>query len=104
MKISIRKEKYIKLAHVMTHPLRYRIIQTLKETKKPLYIAQISKDLGLNRKLVSFHLSTLLKNGLVENKYRLKREAAGGRDEKPMMVNYYKLTEKAKKISSLFNL
>ncbi|HID02902.1 MAG TPA: ArsR family transcriptional regulator, partial [Desulfobacterales bacterium] len=25
--------------------------------------------MGLNRKLVSFHLSTLLKNGLVENKY-----------------------------------
>ncbi len=104
MKISIRKEKYIKFAHVMTHPLRYRIVQILKETKKPLYIAQISKDLGLNRKLVSFHLATLLKNGLVENKYKLKQGTTGGKDEKPMVVNYYKLTEKAKKIISLFDL
>lgn len=104
MKISVRKEKLVKFAHVMMHPLRYQIVRKLKGAKKPLYIAQIAKDLGVNRKLISFHLSTLLQNGLVEGEYRLSRELASGKSGKPVVVNYYKLTKKAERIISLFNL
>lgn len=104
--MSIRKEKYLDSAYVMLHPIRYRITKLLKESSKPLYVAQIAKKLGMSdkRKLISFHLSVLSEHGLVKSKYNVRGGPSTDTEGHPIVVNYYHLTKKAKDTISTFNL
>jgi DNA-binding transcriptional ArsR family regulator len=56
-------------AHVLLHPIRYRIVQLLAE--KPMHINEISKAMGEERRLVSYHLLTLEEDGFVSSKYEI---------------------------------
>ena len=56
-------------AHVLLHPIRYRIVQLLAE--KPMHINEISKAMGEERRLVSYHLLTLEEYGFVSSKYEI---------------------------------
>jgi DNA-binding transcriptional ArsR family regulator len=43
--------------HIFLHPVRYRIMELLAE--KPMYINALSSALGMERRLVAYHLATL---------------------------------------------
>lgn len=94
------------LLHVATHPIRYKIVKLL-EKKQPLYIAQIVDGLGkagesgnVDRKLVSFHLMTLEKYGLIDSDLRTVESSAGN----PVAARYFTLTEAGRKVLSQIKL
>ena len=59
----------VKDAHVLLHPIRFRIIELLAE--KSMHINGISKAMGEERRLVSYHLLTLEECGFVNSKYEI---------------------------------
>lgn len=60
----------VKDAHVLLHPIRFRIVELLAE--KPMHINAISKALEEEKKrLVSYHLHILEEHGLVSSKYEI---------------------------------
>jgi len=63
------EEDLVKDAHVLLHPIRYRIVELLVE--KPMHINLISKAMGEERRLVSYHLLTLEEHGFVNSKYEI---------------------------------
>lgn len=78
--------------YVLSHPVRAAIIQVLRE-KERAYIAQIAQELGLEDRLVSFHLSVLSTSGFVESEYGLSNPQV----QPPRAVRYYCLTPKVDK-------
>jgi len=63
------EEDLVNDAHVLLHPIRYKIVQLLAE--KPMHINEISKAMGEERRLVSYHLLTLEEYGYVSSKYEI---------------------------------
>lgn len=62
--------KLVKEAHVLFHPLRFRIVELLAE--KPRHINEISRALkNEKRRLVTYHLHILEEHGLVDSKYEI---------------------------------
>ena len=59
----------VKEAHVLLHPIRFRIVELL--IKAPLHINAISKVMGEERRLVSYHLMSLEEAGFVDSKYEI---------------------------------
>ena len=87
-----------KLKYIMMHPMRARIIQTLKNSKKPMYISQIANEVGVDRKLVSYHLLTLLQHDIVTGDYGLRRGPPIDEEGRPIVVRYYSLTKRAQSV------
>jgi DNA-binding transcriptional ArsR family regulator len=63
------EDKLVKEAHVLLHPIRFRIVQLLAE--KSMHINEISKAMGEERRIVSYHLLTLEEYGFVNSKYEI---------------------------------
>jgi predicted transcriptional regulator len=63
------EDRLVAEAHVLLHPIRFRIVELLAE--KPMHISEISKVLGDDRRLVSYHLLTLEEYGFVSSKYEI---------------------------------
>ena len=61
--------KLLEEAHVLLHPTRYRIVELLMA--QPMHINGISKALGEERRLVSYHLLALEECGFVKSKYEI---------------------------------
>jgi DNA-binding transcriptional ArsR family regulator len=61
------KDSLVMDAHVLFHPIRFRIVELLAE--KPRYINELSKALGEDRRHVSYHLRTLEEYGFVSSRY-----------------------------------
>lgn len=80
-----------KLIHVMTHPVRNKIIKLLKDDPETLYITQIAKKLDISNRLASFHLVSLLQYGLVDGTWAVSEipQSPG------KAVKHYNLTDKA---------
>ncbi len=62
-------EELVADAHVLLHPIRFRIVKLLAQ--EPRHINGISKALGEERRLVSYHLLTLEEFGFVESRYEI---------------------------------
>ena len=62
-------DRLVEDAHVFLHPIRFRIVELLAE--KPMHINEISKAMGEERRLVSYHLLMLEKYGFVSSKYEM---------------------------------
>lgn len=77
--------------HLLTHSLRYAIVQLLSESG-PMFIGQVADKLKVNPRLVSFHLATLLDNGFVEGEWKVSKFPSS----KGKAVKEYKLTDKGK--------
>lgn len=82
------EEKLIKEAHVLLHPIRFRIVELLVE--KPMHINAISKALGEERRLVSYHLLALEESGFVNSKYEISENPKS----KGKAIRKYWVTEK----------
>jgi len=76
--------------HILTHPLRFRIIETLRKFGEPMFIGQIAEALKADPRLVSFHLATMLEYGFVEGEWKVSSLPRS----KGKAVKYYKLTPK----------
>jgi predicted transcriptional regulator len=63
------EDKLVKEAHVILHPIRFRIVELLSE--KPMHVSEISKTLGEERRLISYHLDTLEEYGFVTSKHEI---------------------------------
>ncbi|MBE0517553.1 MAG: winged helix-turn-helix transcriptional regulator [Methanophagales archaeon] len=63
------KDSLVRDAHVLLHPIRFRIAELLAE--KPMHINEIAKAMGEERRLVSYHLLTLEEYGFVSSKYEI---------------------------------
>jgi predicted transcriptional regulator len=88
------KDKLVKDAHVLLHPIRFRIIELLAE--KPLHINGISKAMGEERRLVSYHLLTLEEFGFVNSRYEIS-ESPKSRGK---AIRKYWVTDKVKEVIS----
>ena len=61
--------KLLEDAHVLLHPTRYRIVELLAE--KPMHIDALATALGMEKRLVSYHLLKLEEHGFVTREYEL---------------------------------
>jgi DNA-binding transcriptional ArsR family regulator len=96
--VEVGASEAAKLRYIMAHPMRAKIIQTLIKAGKAMYIAQIADEIGVDRKLVSYHLLTLLQHGIVSGRYALRGGPPRDEEGRPIIVRYYELTPKAKSI------
>jgi DNA-binding transcriptional ArsR family regulator len=76
---------------IVSQPTRLKILHTLTRTKK-VYASNLAQDLGLERKIISFHLNALEKAGLVKSEFGLTE------DKRPAAVRYYEITPKGTEI------
>lgn len=66
------EDQLILKAHVLVHPIRFRIVELLREN--PMHINSISKALGEERRLVSYHLQILETYGFLSSKYEISEQ------------------------------
>ena len=78
--------------YVATHPVRSNILNRLESQK--MYASKLEEKIGVDRKIISFHLSKLEKAGLVASEYGLMTSSK----TRPMAVRYYSLTSEGEKI------
>lgn len=86
----------ILLIHIVTHPTRARIIKELGENEN--HASHLSRKLGVDRRVIRFHLSILVRNGFIDSELK----------EMPNIPNIYAarvywLTEKGKEFLDLLN-
>ena len=80
--------------HALLHPIRYRIVERIAE--KPMHINEISKALGEERRLVSYHLLTLEEHGFLNSKYEISEDAKS----KGKAIRKYHVTGKVEEVIS----
>jgi predicted transcriptional regulator len=88
------EEGLVKDAHVLLHPIRFRIIELLMEN--PLHINGISKAMGEERRLISYHLLTLEEHGFVNSTYEISEAPKS----KGKAIRKYWVTDKVEKVIS----
>jgi DNA-binding transcriptional ArsR family regulator len=88
------EDRLVEEAHVLLHPIRFRIVELLNE--KPMHINGISKALGEERRLVSYHLLALEDYGFVNSKYEISEEPKS----KGKAIRKYWVTDKVKDVVS----
>ncbi len=88
------EDDLLKDVHVLLHPLRYRIVKLLAE--KQMHINEVSKALGEERRLVSYHLLTLEEHGFLSNNYEISEY----QKSKGKAIRKYRVTEKVEEVIS----
>lgn len=88
------EDTIVKDAHVLLHPIRFRIVELLAD--KPLHINGISKAMGEERRLVSYHLLTLEEYGFVDSKYEISEQPKS----KGKAIRKYWVTDKVNTVIS----
>jgi predicted ArsR family transcriptional regulator len=93
------RENDFDLLYVLMQPTRQKIIKLLKESKEPLYIAQIAEKIGETPRNVSFHLQTLAEYGFVDGEYH---EIQPPTHNSPLVLGkaakFYRLTPKVDEV------
>jgi len=88
------EEELVKDAHVLLHPVRFRIVELLME--KSMHINEISKAMGEERRLVSYHLLTLEEHRFVESRYEISEQPKS----KGKAIRKYWVTDKVEAVIS----
>jgi DNA-binding transcriptional ArsR family regulator len=88
------EDKLVREAYVLLHPIRFRIVQLLAE--KSMHINEISKAMGEERRIASYHLLTLEEYGFVNSKY----EISDNPKSKGRALRKYWVTEKVEEVIS----
>lgn len=89
-------EDILKEGSPILHPVRWRIIDVLEEADKPMYIQEIAEAIGLDRRLVSFHLSTLESKGFAESRFDVIEKA----NSLGKAGRFYNLTPRVKEVKT----
>ena len=58
-------------AEIVMHPVRFKILQFIREASEPPFVEQIAKAVEEHPRLVSHHLNVLQEAGLVDCKYEV---------------------------------
>ncbi len=82
-------------AHILVHPLRLKILQSLQSRH---HLADITKRTGISEKLVSYHLLVLSKANLVKSEYKTEKIQGA-----PRVVKYYDRSSEAHEIVKTLN-
>ena len=88
------EDTIVKDAHVLLHPIRFRIVELLADN--PLHINGISKAMGEERRLISYHLLTLEEYGFVDSKYEISEQPKS----KGKAIRKYWVTDKVNSVIS----
>ena len=88
--MTAMERSVIENAHILTHPLRFRIIETLRKFGEPMFIGQIAESLKADPRLISFHLATMLEYGFVQGEWKVSPLPRS----RGKAVKYYKITPK----------
>ncbi len=64
-------ENVIEEGLILLHPERWKLIKALREIKEPLFIGELAEKLKMDRRLVSYHLSTLEQHGFVKSEFKI---------------------------------
>ncbi|MBN1454935.1 MAG: winged helix-turn-helix transcriptional regulator [Methanomicrobia archaeon] len=88
------EDTIVKDAHVLLHPIRFRIVELLADN--PMHINGISKAMGEERRLVSYHLLTLEEYGFVNSKYEISEQPKS----KGKAIRKYWVTDKVNTVIS----
>lgn len=85
----------VKSGIIMLHPMRLKILHVLEE-KGEMYIEPIAEITGIDRRLISFHLSVLQNNGFLESAFKVVEEPRS----KGKAGRFFKLTPKYEETKS----
>jgi len=88
------EDKLLEDAHILTHPVRNRIMELLAE--QPMHINALSRALDAKRGLVAYHLTTLQERGFVTSKY----EISEGPGAKGKALRVYTVTDKVAEVKA----
>ncbi|HDS45985.1 MAG TPA: ArsR family transcriptional regulator [Methanomicrobia archaeon] len=88
------EDTIVKDAHVLLHPIRFRIVELLADN--PMHINRISKAMGEERRLVSYHLLTLEEYGFVDSRYEISEQPKS----KNKAIRKYWVTDKVNTVIS----
>ncbi len=91
MKIT---DSLLRDVHILLHPVRYRIVELLMD--EPMHINEISREVNIERRLVSYHLLTLEEHGFVKSNYEISEHPRS----KGRAIRKYEPTEKVKHVLS----
>ncbi len=86
------EEDLLSEVHVLLHPIRFKIVELL--TDKQLHINEISNLLGVDRRLVSYHLLTLEEHGFLSSRYEISQRPRS----KGKAIKKYRTTEKVESV------
>ena len=75
---------------VMLHPVRWKILNSLKAKGEEMYIDQIATVVGADRRLVSVHLGILQEHGFLTSEFKIVQEP----HSKGKAGRFFKLTTK----------
>lgn len=81
-------------AVIVLHPERLKLYRALKAAGKPLFINELADKTNAERRLVSYHLSTLEKHGFVTSEFKVIEPP----HSKGKAGRFYQLTAKADEI------
>jgi len=56
---------------MLLHPIRFKIVSVLRGSPTSLYIDEIAERAGYDRRLVSFHLSTMEDKGFLTSSFEV---------------------------------
>ena len=90
------EEKLVREAHILTHPLRYRILELLAANPDGIHISRISDIIKEDRRLVSWHLLALEENEFVKGEYEISKYPKS----KGKAIKKYVLTGKVRSVSN----
>jgi len=93
-RVSCVSVEILKEGAVLLHPMRFKIINALMDAGRAMYIDEVATAIGENRRLVSFHLSTLEERGYATSEFDvIKKPSSKGKAGK-----FYKLTPNVNKV------
>jgi len=94
MKKQPLEAELLENSHIFLHPVRYRLLELLEE--QPRHINALSSALGLERRLVAYHLMTLEERGFVTSRY----EISEGPKAKGKALRVYTTTDKVAEVKA----
>lgn len=94
MQLKKVESEFLDDLRTFTHPTRFKIVVLLAE--KPMHINAISQAIGIERRLVSFHLATLEEYGFLTSKYEISDQPRS----KGRSLRIYQVTDKVAKMHS----
>jgi len=81
-------------SHILLHPVRYRILELIAE--QPRHVNALASALGLESRLVTYHLAILEDKGFVTSTYRISEES----ESKGKALRVYTVTDKVAKVKA----
>jgi DNA-binding transcriptional ArsR family regulator len=86
------EDEKVKEAHVILHPIRFRIIELLNE--KQMHVSELSKALAEERRLLSYHLDILEEYGFVQSQHEISDQPKS----KGKALRIYRATDKIEQV------